>query len=222
MIQLQKFFLTLLSCLMVLSLSSQTEPDGIQTKIKVNGRIYDAIITTDGDTMILTNLDDANIEVTRSFTNDEEYKKYLQMKSYASKVFPYAKEAIAIHRELEYASKFLSKREKKKKIKELDKRLTEEFEKPLADLTKLQGKILVKMIEKETKVTMYEIIKGVKGGFSAFYWNVFSKLYDYDLKEGYKEGDYPILDAVLVDFDLSYRIENETNLKYIKLDRKKN
>jgi hypothetical protein len=199
----------------------QTEPDGTQTKIVINGRTYDAIITTDGDTMILTNLDDANIETTRSFTNDEEYRKYLQMKAYAAKVFPYAKEAIAIHKELEYASKFLSKREKKKKIKELDERLTEKFEKPLKDLTKLQGKILTKMIEKETQISMYDLIKSVKGSFSAFYWNAFSKLYDYELKEGYKEGDYPILDAVLIDFDLSYRIENETNLKYIKLDRSK-
>jgi len=43
-------------------------------------------------------------------------------------------------------------------------------------------------------------------------------LYSYDLKEGYQEGKYKILDAVLQDFDLSYRIENDTNFKYISID----
>ena len=42
-----------------------------------------------------------------------------------------------------------------------------------------------------------------------------------DRKEGYNKGDYPILDAVLQDFDVSHRIENGTSLKYIKLNRKK-
>ena len=77
------------------------------------------------------------------------------------------------------------------------------------------------MIEKETGQPMYHLIKDMKGGFSAFYWNAFSKLYSYDLKEGYNKGDYPILDAVLQDFDVSHRIENGTSLKYIKLNRKK-
>ena len=103
----------------------------------------------------------------------------------------------------------------------MEEELTKEFEEPLKNLTKLQGKIMIKMIEKETGQTMYDLIKGMKGGFSAFYWNAFSKLYSYELKEGYTKGQYPILDAVLQDFDVSYRIENGTSLKYIKLDRSK-
>ena len=73
------------------------------------------------------------------------------------------------------------------------------------------------MIEKELDQSMYDLIKGVKGRFTAFYWSNFSKLYSYDLKEGYSLGDYPILDAVLQDFDVSYRIENESSLKYYNI-----
>jgi hypothetical protein len=112
------------------------------------------------------------------------------------------------------------KREQKKRISELEVELTKEFEEPLKNLTKLQGKIMIKMIEKETGKPIYHLIKDLKGGFKAFYWNMFSKLYSYDLKEGYNKGQYPILDAVLQDFDVSYRIENETSLKYVKLNRK--
>jgi hypothetical protein len=190
-----------------------------ETKIVLEGRVYPAIITEGGDTLILADLDNVSITALRKFANDDEYKKYVRFRNYALKVYPYAKEAVQIYRELEYASAHMSKREKKKKMKELEKRLTEEFEEPLKNLTKLQGKILIKMIEKEINKPIYHLIKEVKGSFNAFYWHQFSKLYSYDLKEGYNKGDYPVLDAVLQDFDLSYRIENETSLKYIKINR---
>ncbi len=189
----------------------------VQTKVTVDGRVYPAIITEQGDTMILVDIDDISVTSLRKFANDEEYKKYQKFRRYAATVFPYAKEAIRIFRETEYASQHLSKKERKKRLKELDKQLTAEFEEPLKGLTKLQGKIMIKMIEKELDQNMYDLIKGVKGGFTAFYWHHFSKLYSYDLKEGYNEGDYPILDAVLSDFDVSYRIENESSLKYYNL-----
>ena len=160
-----------------------------------------------------------SITALRTFASDEEYRKYLRFRNYAAKVYPYAKEAIRIFRELEYVSQHMSKKEKKKKIAELEEQLTKEFEEPLTNLTKLQGKIMIKMIEKETGQPIYHMIKDLKGGFKAFYWNAFSKLYSYDLKEGYNRGQYPVLDAVLQDFDVSYRIENETSLKYVKLNR---
>ncbi|HRO07677.1 MAG TPA: DUF4294 domain-containing protein [Saprospiraceae bacterium] len=217
--------LFLLLCIALSIHAQQTgipKPDNTKdVEVTFDGKKYNAIVTPDGDTLMLMNLHDVNIFSTRSFNNDEEYKKYLRMRNYANKVYPYAKEAIRIFRELEYASKYMSKKDKKKKIAELEKELTREFEEPLTNLSKLQGKIMVKMIEKETKQPIYNLIKDLKGTFKAFYWNTFSKLYSYDLKEGYNVGQYPLLDAVLQDFDLSYQIENETNFKYVKINRSK-
>ncbi len=195
---------------------------GVETKINIEGRVYPALITENGDTLILVDLDNVSITALRTFATNEDYLKYQRFRNYAAKVYPYAKEAIRIFRELEYASQHMSKKEKKKKIAELEDQLTKEFEVPLTNLTKLQGKIMIKMIEKETGQPIYNMIKDLKGGFKAFYWNAFSKLYSYDLKEGYNKGQYPILDAVLQDFDVSYRIENETSLKYVKLNRNGN
>jgi Domain of unknown function (DUF4294) len=215
-----------LLCVCSFTVQAQTQKPvldqlGKETKITFEGQVYSAIITEAGDTLILANLDDVSITAMRSFASDEDYKKYQRFRNYAAKVYPYAKEAIRIFRELEYASQHMSKRERKKKIAELEEQLTKEFEQPLTNLTKLQGKIMIKMIEKETGEPIYNMIKELKGGFKAFYWNAFSKLYSYDLKEGYNPGQYPILDAVLNDFDISYRIENDTNLKYIKINRSK-
>ena len=219
---MNRYTLVLYLCLVSISIWSQTVPvqGGKDTKITLEGRVYPALITEDGDTLILVDLDNVSITALRTFANDEEYRKYQRFRNYAAKVYPYAKEAIRIFRELEYASQHMSKREQKKRISELEVELTKEFEEPLKNLTKLQGKIMIKMIEKETGKPIYHLIKDLKGGFKAFYWNMFSKLYSYDLKEGYNKGQYPILDAVLQDFDVSYRIENETSLKYVKLNRK--
>jgi len=217
-----RFILILFSLLFSFSASAQNPLPGgnyRETRITLEGRVYPAIITEEGDTLILADLDNESITALRKFNNDDEYRKYMRFRNYALKVYPYAKEAIRIYRELEYASAYMSKKEKKKKLKELEKQLSAEFEEPLKNLTKLQGKIMIKMIEKEINKPIYHLIKEVKGGFNAFYWHQFSKLYSYDLKEGYNHGDYPILDAVLQDFDVSYRIENETNMKYIKINR---
>lgn len=194
------------------------QQDTTTTKLRVDGRLYTAIITPEGDTLILADLDEINISSMRSFASDEDYQKYMRFRRHAFTVYPYAKEAIRIFREYEYAQQHLSKREAKKKLKVLEKELTREFEEPLKKLTKLQGKIMFKMIEKELDQSMYDLLKGLKGTFTAFYWNAFSKLYDYDLKEGYEPGKYEILDAVLTDFDVSHRIEKGSSMKYITLD----
>ncbi len=201
-------------------ITKKGEPDELgKTKVSLAGKIYTALITEDGDTLILADLDDVSITSFRKFDSDEDYQKYMKFRRYALVVFPYAKEAIRIYREYEYASQYMGRREKKKKLKALEEELTVQFEEPLKKLTKLQGKIMIKMIEKETGKPMHTILKDIKGTFSAFYWHNFSKLYSYDLKEGYNRGQYDILDAVLDDFDVSHRIENNNSLKYMTIDK---
>ncbi len=191
------------------SVITTTDTDLNMFKTKIQGRVVTAMITETGDTLYMADLGDVSITSLRSFKNDADYKKYVRFKHYAAIVYPYAKEAIRIFRETEYATQNLSKRKRKKEIKRLEQELRDEFEIPLTKLTKLQGKILMKMIERELDKPLYDLIAGLRGSFTAFYWNNLAKLYSYDLKEGYTRGDYEILDAVLQDFDISYRIEQD-------------
>ena len=210
-------FTLLLICASYMIGFSQTETDTIVKEncddelemfdTRVNGQVMTAMITETGDTLIMANLDDISITSLRSFKDDADYKKYMKFKRYAAAVYPYAKQAIRIFREMEVATQELNKRKRKKHIKKLQEELKTEFEAPLRKLTKLQGKIMMKMIEKELETPMFDLIKNLRGGFTANYWHNFGKLYSYDLKEGYNSGDYEILDAVLNDFDVSYRIE---------------
>ena len=135
----------------------------------------------------------------------EEKRTYRKYRRYALKVYPYALDAIKIFRELEYATNNMKPRKRKKYIKKLSKDLKREFEDPLKNLTRTQGLILMRMIEKELDTPMFYLIKDLRGGASSFYWNTTAKFYGYDLKRGYIEGDDKIMDAVLQDFDISYK-----------------
>jgi len=181
--------------------------------IEINGEIYPVIIT-DTDTMVVASIDDISLTSPRTFENPEDYRKYRKYKYYAAKVYPYAKEAIKIFRQTEYLTENMKKRKRKKYMKELQKELKLKFEDPLKNLSKTQGKILVKMIERELETPMFELIKNNQGKFKAFYWNQSSKLYGYRLKTGYIVGENPILDAVLQDLDISYDIEEDYEFKY--------
>lgn len=174
-------------------------------RVKINDQYVSALITGN-DTIIIAEIENINISSPRTFKDRDEYLKYRKYRRYAAKVYPFAKEAIRIFREAEYATSEMKKRKRKRHLKRLSKDLQRDFSEPLQQLSKTQGKIMVKMIERELGSPMHDLIKMTQGKLKAFYWNQSSKLYGYRLKTGYIIGENPILDVVLQDFDISYEV----------------
>ncbi len=217
---LRYIILLLLSSHLTMGLTAQVSEDSVLSNLRkvvvpppvagdsvhnivINGQVLQALI--DGtDTLYFVDLANVSISSPRTFADRSEYLRYLKYRRYATKVYPYAKQAIRIFTEADQASANLKKRKRKKYLKKLSKELEKEFEEPLTKLSKTQGKILVKMIERELETPMFDLIKMTQGKFKAFYWNQSSKLFGYRLKTGYNLGDNPILDIVLQDFDISY------------------
>lgn len=154
----------------------------------------------------MADLDDVSISSPRSFADHDEYRKYMRYRRYANIVYPYAVRAIKTYREVEQSTMELNKRKRKKEIRKLQEQLESELKGHLKKLTKTQGYILVKMIERELDTPMYNVVAGLRGKFTAGYWNTFGKLYGYHLKDGYTIGEDKILDIVLKDYDISYEI----------------
>ena len=142
---------------------------------------------------------------------DDDYRRYRRYRQYAIKVYPYAVQAIRIFRETEYAMNNLSNRESKRYIRRLQRELKDEFADPLKNLSKTQGLILIKMIERELDTPMYDLIKDLRGGITASYWNTMGKLFGHSIKDGYIDGEDRILDAVLDDFNVSYDVPETRN-----------
>lgn len=182
--------------------------DEKREKLTIDGEIVTALITADGDTLLIADLDELSVSSIRSFKSKKDERLYWKYRRYALKVYPFALKSIKIFKEVEVATETMSKRKRKRYIRKLNKDLKKEFKDPLKKLTKTQGKILMKMIEKELDTPMYTLLKGLKGSWSAGYWNTLGSLWGYKLKEGYIKGDDPMMDAVLHDFDVSYDIED--------------
>lgn len=185
-------------------LAQQPSPKEVRGEVTINGEIYEYILDECGDTIIMAQLTEVPISSSRTFENADDYRKYRRYRRYAYDVYPYAAEAIRIFRELEEDTEDMNNRKRRRHIKDLQKQLKEEFEDPLKDLTKLQGMILFKMIEKELDTPMYYLIKDLRNGLTAFYWNTIGSLWGHHLKDGYVRGVDPILDMVLDDIDLTY------------------
>jgi len=179
--------------------------------VDINGKLLPYMIDECGDTLIMATLDDVSVSSMRNFESREDYLKYRRYRRYAAIVYPYAVEAIKLFREVEYATENMKKRQQRRYIRKLHKDLKKEFMDPLKGLTKMQGMILIKMIERELDIPMYYLIKDLRNGLTATYWSTMGKLFGHDLKEGYKEGQDPILDAVLRDMNISYEIPAKTN-----------
>ena len=133
-----------------------------------------------GDIFFITDV--AEVKVL-AFKNKEEKKKYNILKRRVVKVYPFAMSAkeklISIQIGLDSIPK---RRHKKRYTKEVAKWVKEEYADRLKNLTMSEGKILVKLIYRETNTTSYEIVKSYRGRFNAFFWQTMAKFWDNNLK----------------------------------------
>lgn len=172
------------------------------TIVHLDGRVMRVRITGT-DTIVVATIPEVVIKAPPIFSNDEEYRQYMRYRRYAMEVLPYAIESIRLYRKYESETSGLKRGKARKYAKTIQKDVKEEFTDPLKDLSRTQGKILVKMIERHLRTPMYDVLKGVRGGLTATKWQTVGKLYGYDLKEGYTPGQDRVLDMILNDFQIT-------------------
>lgn len=116
------------------------------------------------------------------------------------KVYPYALKAKVIIQEADsvLANSNFNKREREKYLKEYEKRLFKEFEKPLRSLSYSQGRLLLRLLDRELGLSAYYLIKNYRGGAAAGFWQGVSKLFSSDLKRRYDKfgADKPVEELV--------------------------
>ena len=138
----------------------------------------------DGDTFITAELE--NIDIL-SFKTNEDKRYYLRLKRKTLKVYPYALLAAlkldSIQKDLEQIPR---KKKRKKYIKAVEQWAKEDLAEELKKLTRWEGRILVKLIYRETGICTYDIVKDLRGGWYAFIWQQVAKIYDNNLKTTYQ------------------------------------
>ncbi len=143
-------------------------------------------IIIDGDTISNIFLEPVYIVDYKKFPNERAKIRYTRLVRYVKKVYPYAKLA---GKKLQEYDKILqaakTDREKRKVMKQVEKEFRAEYEGSLRKLTIGQGKILVKLLYRETDNSAYNLLKDMRGGFSATMWQGVGRLFGYNLKNEY-------------------------------------
>lgn len=122
----------------------------------------------------------------RSFANEEARKQYLILRNRVRKVYPYAKLAADRLKIMEQTMDTMTnKRAKKLYAKRMQKYIEDRFTDELKKLSRSQGRILVKLIHRQTGRTSYQLVKDLRNGWNAFMYNSTAWLYNISLKTEY-------------------------------------
>ncbi len=140
----------------------------------------------DGDTLPHISLRQVIIIPPRTFKNERDRRRYRKLIRNLKKTLPYSRMAGEVFREInDELPKFTSDRERKKYVNKMDKKLKKQFEGELRNLTISQGRLLIKLIDRETDNTTFQVIKQLKGSFSAFMWQSVARIFGSNLKSEY-------------------------------------
>lgn len=130
-----------------------------------------------------------------------EWREFYRLVYNFRKAYPYAliaKEKFAIADSVLKSKKFTASA-REKYIKNFEKDLFKDFEKPLRKMTITQGGLLLKLIDREVGQSSFEIIKDYRGGFNAKFWQGVARLFGSDLKKPYdKFGEDRITEDLVI------------------------
>lgn len=140
----------------------------------------------DGDTIAAVDLQEAMVIAPQLAANPDEVKKFAKLVRMVKKVYPYAKLAGIRFNEMNAQIRNApSKKEERRIINAVEEEIQNKYGPELKKLTFSQGKILIKLLDRETGNTSYALVKEFKGMFMAFFYQNFAKLWGYNLKTKY-------------------------------------
>ena len=144
-------------------------------------------------------LDEVVIFDKRHFNSKKEKRYYYWYYKKVHKAYPFARIAsdtlVEINEQLEGIK---SKRKRKRKIKKIQEYMEGEFSDQLKKLTKTEGRILIKLVHRQTGETMYELIKEYRSGWKAFWYNSTANMFRLSLKKEYNPSE-EALDFIVED-----------------------
>lgn len=151
-----------------------------------NDTIAEYYVRMEGDSVLLSSipLDDVYIFGRLEFADKKEKLRYYILRRKTLKVYPYAKLAAERLVELnDSISQIKKKRHQKRYTKKVQKYIEGEFSDELKKLTRTEGQILIKLIHRQTGSTAFNLIKELRSGWRAFWYNTTAKAFKISLKE---------------------------------------
>jgi hypothetical protein len=190
---------------------------------------YYMIISGDSIPREVIDLEEVVLLRKLKFDNNMDRRRYLILRRKTRKVYPYAK--LASERLLSLNSRLdeiKTKRDRKRYTKMVQNYIEKEFAEELKKLTRTEGQILVKLIHRQTGTTAYDLVKDLKSGWRAFWYNTTASMFDISIKEEYdpvtNQEDFLIEDILQRSFrdNILERQASALDFEYLDLSDKWN
>jgi hypothetical protein len=132
-----------------------------------------------------------------------EYRQYERLVYNLKKVYPYA---LIVRKKLSQVNDTIrnitDEKEKKKYLRNVEKDVFIEYEDDILNMTITQGRLLIKLIDRETQNTSFELIRYYRGKFSAGFWQSIARIFGTNLKEKYDAyGEDALIELIIGEID---------------------
>jgi len=189
-------FLLLFCCSAVLVNAQNAIP--AQPKLGKNDTIRTYETVVDGELMPMIVTDEVKIVDVRIFKTEADREAYRRLKYNIYKVLPYAKYAAERYQKLQRdLATTADKKRQKRMVDTCENQIKDLFKREVENLTISQGEILIKLIDRQTGNTSYEMVKELKGGLKAFMFQSLARIFGHNLKETYDPNEERDMEAIL-------------------------
>jgi hypothetical protein len=188
-------FLGLFCCLSAFAAAQSSLP---RPKLGKNDTIQVYLTEYDGELIPWTVTKEVKIVDTRIFKSEKDRQDYNRLRYNVYKVLPYMRFASARYQQLQRdLATTGDKKKQKEMINACEAQIKDLFNKELKNLTITQGEILIKLVNRETGNTSYDMLKEMKGGLNAFMFQSIARIFGHNLKETYDPEQERDIESIL-------------------------
>jgi len=160
-----------------------------------------AYIDENGDTIPVVFLPSITIRSKRFFKSTRDERRFNKLYQNVLRVYPLAKEAGRRLYALEERLKTIPESKHRAYTKALEDSLKKQYKKELMALSVNQGRILIKLVDRETARSTYSIVKEFRGSFEAFMWQSLASLFGSSLKSTYDSEEDRDIEIIIKDIE---------------------
>lgn len=181
--------------ILLLSLSAIGRAEAQTSSVRIRGGYPTGFEIIDGDTVPTFNI----VQV-YAFTRPKDMRRYARLVHNVKKVYPYAQDAAAYLDTLDTQLSLIDNPKAQKKfVNQMEKKIVKRYTPILEKMTYSQGKVLIKLIDRQTQRTSYQLLRDFRGGFSAGFWQTVARMFKANLKDQYdKDGDDQLIEQIII------------------------
>lgn len=160
-------------------------------------------VKRNGETLPEVEIKEVTVYANPKSPKKSDFRKYERLVYNLKRVYPYA---LIVRNRLFLVNEELrnlpTEKERKEYMRKVEKEVFAEYEDDMREMTITQGRLLIKLIDRETMNTSYTLIKDYRGKFSAAFWQGIARIFGTNLKEEYDPyGEDALIESILVEID---------------------